>query len=96
MVAVKLRQRGAEAQIVVADTGIGISRENLERIFDPFWQVEPATTRRFGGTGLGLGVALKLARLLEGTLDVRSVEGKGSTFLLALPLRVQQITRTTS
>ena len=96
MVSVKLRQRGDEVQVIVADTGIGISRKHLERIFDPFWQVEPATTRRFGGTGLGLGVARKLARLLEGRLDVRSVEGKGSTFVLALPVRVQQITRTTA
>jgi signal transduction histidine kinase len=96
MVSVKLRRRGGEVHIVVADTGIGISQEHLERIFDPFWQVEPATTRRFGGTGLGLGVARKLARLLEGRLDVRSVEGKGSTFLLALPVRLQQMSRTTS
>jgi signal transduction histidine kinase len=93
---VKLRQRDSEVQVAVSDTGIGISKEHLERIFDPFWQVEPATTRRFGGTGLGLGVARKLARLLEGRLDVRSVEGKGSTFVLALPLRVQHMIRTTS
>jgi signal transduction histidine kinase len=72
-------------RISLHDTGIGIPEEHLERIFDPFWQVEQASTRRFGGTGLGLGVARKLAKLLEGRLDVASEEGKGSTFTLTLP-----------
>jgi signal transduction histidine kinase len=69
------------------DTGIGIATENLQRIFDPFWQVEHSTTRRFGGTGLGLGVALKLVKLLGGRLDVQSEIGSGSVFTLELPIR---------
>ncbi|CAN5778163.1 hypothetical protein BH23GEM10_BH23GEM10_14490 [soil metagenome] len=83
---VRVRRTPAEVQIDVADTGIGVPAEHLEDIFEPFWQVEQSATRRFGGTGLGLGVARKLARLLEGRLDVRSTAGQGSTFTLVLPL----------
>jgi signal transduction histidine kinase len=75
------------------DTGIGIAPEHLDRIFEPFWQVEQATTRRFGGTGLGLGVARKLATLLEGRLDVSSGIGQGSTFTLTLPRRTPGMQR---
>jgi signal transduction histidine kinase len=75
----------SEVRIDVHDTGIGISPQDIERIFEPFWQVEQVSTRRFGGTGLGLGVARKLARLLEGRLEVTSLVGSGSTFSLFLP-----------
>jgi signal transduction histidine kinase len=77
----------SEIRVDVVDTGIGIAAADLEHIFDPFWQVDRANTRRFGGTGLGLGVARKLARLLEGRLEVDTVEGAGSTFSLVLPRR---------
>ncbi|MEX1183624.1 MAG: GAF domain-containing sensor histidine kinase [Gemmatimonadota bacterium] len=76
-----------EITVRVSDTGIGIPAEHLERIFEPFWQVEQSATRRFGGTGLGLGVARKLSRLLEGRLVVESRVGQGSTFALVLPRR---------
>jgi signal transduction histidine kinase len=82
-----------EVSIAVSDTGIGIPQEHLERIFDPFWQVEQSATRRFGGTGLGLGVARKLARLLEGRLEVNSEVGTGSVFTLVLPQRTPGMTR---
>jgi signal transduction histidine kinase len=78
-------QTDSEIRVTFSDTGIGIPQEHLERIFDPFWQVEQPSTRRFGGTGLGLGVARKLTRLLEGRLEVQSEEGKGSVFTLTLP-----------
>jgi len=75
-------------ELAIADTGIGIEEADRERIFDPFWQVEHTATRRYGGTGLGLGVARELSRMLGGELSVESEVGRGSTFRLRLPLRV--------
>ena len=69
----------------VADPGVGIAPEHIERIFEPFWQVEMNTTRRHQGAGLGLSVSRQLARLLKGELTVSSTPGAGSTFALELP-----------
>ena len=77
----------------VTDSGIGISTENIEKIFDPFWQVQQEKTRTIGGTGLGLTVALRLAQLLHGSLRVMSRPKQGSTFTLTLPYDVTSSVR---
>ncbi|MDB4911692.1 MAG: ATP-binding region ATPase domain protein [Gemmatimonadetes bacterium] len=72
-------------EILVRDTGIGIAPSDHDRIFDTFWQVEQKSTRKVGGTGLGLSVSRRLARLMSGDLTVESKLGAGSTFTLRLP-----------
>jgi PAS domain S-box-containing protein len=74
-------------QICVEDTGIGISRQALDRIFEEFQQADSSTTRQYGGTGLGLSISKHLARLLGGDLKVASQEGVGSTFTLTIPVQ---------
>jgi PAS domain S-box-containing protein len=81
-----VRREGAEAVFEVRDTGVGIAPEHLERIFEPFWQADQGLMRAHGGSGLGLGVARELARLLGGDVTVRSTLGAGSVFTLRLPV----------
>jgi len=81
----ELRASQKFIRISVTDTGIGIKHEDLERIFNPFKQVESATNRRFQGTGLGLPVTKSLVELHGGRIWVES-EGEGSKFSLILPI----------
>ena len=88
-VAVKpLDQKGAiiELEFSVRDTGIGIPEEKKDRLFKAFSQVDSSTTRRFGGTGLGLVISMKLVQLMGGRIWVESEEHKGSTFYFTLKL----------
>ena len=89
---IRLSARMGADQVVieVRDTGIGIAPEDLDRIFEPFWQVEQVITRRAPGTGLGLTLARRLARLLGGDITVASEPGRGSTFTVRLPARTEQ------
>lgn len=75
-------------QISVIDSGIGISKEKQQFIFNEFTQAETDIAHRFGGSGLGLAISKKLTTLLNGTLIVESVLGKGSSFILTLPLKI--------
>ena len=77
-------------RITVRDTGIGIPADRLENVFEKFTQADATTARRFGGTGLGLPISAELARLMGGDLRVESELGKGSVFILDLPLRVAE------
>ncbi len=71
----------------VQDTGIGISQEKLNRIFDPFVQADTSTTRKYGGTGLGLTISKKIIEQMNGELSVSSIEGEGSKFNFTIRLK---------
>ena len=86
-VRVGLSVRSGALEVSIADTGVGIAAENIEEVFEPFWQAEQTATRKTGGTGLGLSVTRKLARLLGGDVTVASKVGVGTTFLLTLPMK---------
>ncbi len=81
-------------QISVADTGIGISAGALEKIFNPFVQEDGSTTRRFGGTGLGLTISRRLAELMGGDISVESTQGIGSSFMLRVPFSLPTLLHT--
>ncbi len=74
----------------VSDTGIGIAPDKLSQLFQAFNQLDKSTTRRFGGTGLGLTISLRLAEMMGGRIDVQSTQGEGSTFTLTLPVLVPE------
>jgi PAS domain S-box-containing protein len=84
-VSVSWRVENDRVRIDVADTGIGISPGQIERIFDPFVQVQSGTTRTSEGVGLGLAISRDMARQMGGDVSVTSELGKGSTFTLVLP-----------
>ncbi len=71
-------------QFTLLDTGIGIEKEKLNRIFDAFSQADLSTTRRFGGTGLGLSISAQLVEMMGGEISVKSQPGKGSTFIFTI------------
>lgn len=75
-----------QLRLVVRDSGIGIAPDVLERLFQPFTQADPSTTRRYGGTGLGLSVVKQLTELMGGRVGVNSTEGVGSEFWVELEL----------
>jgi signal transduction histidine kinase len=86
---IQLVNEGVEdfVRITVADTGIGIKKEDQEIIFEDFRQLDGSSSRNYGGTGLGLGLCKKLAAALGGTIQVSSEVGVGSVFSLLLPVK---------
>ncbi|HEX7327704.1 MAG TPA: PAS domain-containing sensor histidine kinase [Casimicrobiaceae bacterium] len=91
-VALEVRRRNvagsaARVEFTVSDTGTGIAPEFADQLFEPFAQADATAARRFGGTGLGLALASKLAELLQGTIEVASTPGAGSRFTVSIPVR---------
>ncbi|MEC4982745.1 MAG: ATP-binding protein [Oscillatoria sp. PMC 1068.18] len=90
-VTVEAFQTGEQISIAVKDTGIGIDRQHLISLFDRFYRVEEARSRRTGGAGLGLAIAQQIARLHDATLTVQSQPQQGTTFYLILPKSHQKL-----
>ncbi|MEK2688354.1 ATP-binding protein [Bdellovibrio sp. GT3] len=86
----------AEAQLLleIRDTGIGIPRDKQSSLFSPFFQAEDTTTRRYGGTGLGLVISKNLVEIMGGKLELRSLSGRGTTFRILLPHRPETVAAT--
>ena len=84
-------QAGVEClSMAVSDTGIGISEEKIERVFEAFTQADESTTRNYGGTGLGLAISRRFCQMLGGTLNLESELGKGSTFTITIPANLTE------
>ncbi len=90
---IKVWKNNGMISFAVKDSGIGIEKKNFNLVFEEFQQVDNSSTRKYKGTGLGLPIARKLARLLGGDLSVDSEYGKGSTFTLTIPPTLPQQTQ---
>ncbi len=87
-----LKKDKIEVFCIVKDTGLGISKDKLDSIFDKFTQADASITRRFGGTGLGLAITKDLVDIMGGTIGVESALGKGSSFWFRIPFDVEDKT----
>ena len=81
---------GDWVEISVQDNGIGMTADQLQKLFRPFVQADASTTRKYGGTGLGLFISRKFCEMLGGELKVKSQAGKGSTFIVRLPVKIDE------
>ena len=75
-------------RIHVEDTGIGISKEGISKLFKPFAQASKDISKKFGGTGIGLWLSQSIMNLLNGTIKIKSEEGKGSIFTVSFPVKI--------
>jgi signal transduction histidine kinase/ActR/RegA family two-component response regulator/HAMP domain-containing protein len=85
---IKTEERDIYLEFKICDTGIGISKENMEKLFKPFSQADSSITRKFGGTGLGLTITKKIIETMDGTIRVESKEGVGTHFIFHLKQRI--------
>ncbi len=84
---ISISDKGEAVEMSVTDTGIGIPEDKQQEIFEAFQQQDGSTSRKYGGTGLGLTISRELTELLGGEVALQSKEGEGSTFILTLPLK---------
>ena len=89
---VSKKANGVELEFAVQDTGIGIALEDQDKIFESFQQAKSDTTRKFGGTGLGLTIIKQLAEDMDGRVELTSTVGQGSEFTVTLPFSVNELT----
>lgn len=95
-VLLKAKRNSKYVEVMVEDTGIGIEKDQLDRIFDSFYQIDPSPNRKYGGTGLGLTVAKEIIEAHGGKLSVESNVGKGSRFTFTLAINLQKPSHSTT
>lgn len=96
LIRVELAGNDAGLVLMVRDTGVGIAPDKLQAVFDKFVQADASTTRRYGGSGLGLTISKDLVSLMGGQISVDSTEGQGTTFTVRLPLERAPMARASS
>jgi signal transduction histidine kinase len=88
-IAIDARQEDGNLSISVADTGIGMTPEQMSKLFQEFSQADASTTRKYGGTGLGLAISKRFCQMMGGDITVASEPARGSTFTIRLPRMVK-------
>ncbi len=90
---IKAYEENEYVVISIKDTGIGIPKDKIDKIFEPFFQVDPSIRRKYGGTGLGLAIVKRIVDLHDGKIEVKSILGKGSEFIIKLPKTKEEYTK---
>ncbi|NVO03060.1 MAG: PAS domain S-box protein [Bacteroidetes bacterium] len=88
---IKKEKEKVRIAFTISDTGIGIKKEDLEKVFSSFTQIDSSTTKKYAGTGLGLAIVKNLANILNGEISVSSEYGKGSTFIFETPFEISKL-----